>query len=213
MAQMVKSLPATQEVWAQSLGQEDPLQKEMATCSSVLAWKSHGWRSLAGYRGCRESEMTEQLTHTHTHTHTHTCCCSVSRSCLTPCEPMDCSTHLSLSFTIFQNLLKLMSIESVMLSNHLILCCPLLLPSIFPYERVFSNESALRILYPKYGSFSFSISPCNEYSGLISFRIDWFYLLAIQGNHKCFLMHHSLKASILQHSAFFMVQLSHQCSF
>ena len=96
------------------------------------------------------------------------------------------------------------------LSNHLNLCCPLaLLSSIFPSIRVFSNESALHIKWPKYWSFSFTINPSNEYSGLISFRIDWFDLLAVQGTLKSLLQHHSLKASILQHSAFFMVQLSH----
>ena len=101
-------------------------------------------------------------------------------------------------------LLKLMSIESVMPSNHLILCRPLLpLPSIFPSIRVFSNESILCIRWPKYWSFSFSISPSNEYSGLISFRIDWFDLLVVQGTLRSLLQHHSLKASILQHSAFF----------
>ena len=103
-----------------------------------------------------------------------------------------------------------MSIESVEPSNHLILCHPLLLlPSIFPSIRVFSNESALRIRWPKYWSFSFSISPSNEYSGLISFRMDWFDLLAVQGTLKSLLQHHSLKASILCCSAFFIVQLSH----
>ena len=103
-----------------------------------------------------------------------------------------------------------MSIESVMLSNHLILCYPLrLLPSVFPSIRIFSNESALCIRWPKYWSFSFSISPSNEYSGLISFRIDWFDLLSVQGTLKHLLQHHNLKASILQFSAFVMVQLSH----
>ena len=102
-----------------------------------------------------------------------------------------------------------MSIKSVMLSNHLILCRLLLLPSIFPSIRVFSNESVLHIRWPKYWSFSFSISPSNEYSGLISFRIDWFDLIAVQGTLKSLLQHHSSKASILQHSAFLMVQLSH----
>ena len=103
-----------------------------------------------------------------------------------------------------------MSIESVMPSNHLILCCPLLLPpSIFPRIRVFSNESALLIRWPNYWSFSFKISPSNEYSGLISFRIDWFDLLAVQGTLKSLLQHHNLKSSILRHSALFMVRLSH----
>ena len=103
-----------------------------------------------------------------------------------------------------------MSIESVMPSNHLILCHPLLFPpSIFPSIRVFSNESVLHIKWPKYWSFSFSISPSNEYSGLMSFRMDWLDLLAIQGTLKSLLQHHSSKASILRHSAFFRVQLSH----
>ena len=103
-----------------------------------------------------------------------------------------------------------MSIELVMLSSHLILCCPLLLlPSFFPSIRVFSNESLLRSKWPKYWSFSFNISPSNEYSGLISFRMDWLDLLTVQGTLKSLLQHHSSKASILQRSAFFIVQLSH----
>ena len=111
----------------------------------------------------------------------------------------------SLSITSSQSLPKLMSIESVMPSNHLILCRPLiLLPSIFPSFRVFSNESALHIRWPKYWSFSFSISPSNEHPGLISFRMDWFDLLAVQGTLKSLLQHHISKASILQCSAFFM---------
>ena len=115
-----------------------------------------------------------------------------------------------LSITNSQNLLKLMSIKSVMLSNHLVLCRPLLLPpSVFPSIRVFSNESVLHIRWPKYWSFSFSISPSNEYSGLTSFRMDWLDLLAVQGTLKSLLQHHSSKASILQHSAFFMAVLSH----
>ena len=115
----------------------------------------------------------------------------------------------SLFFIISGSLLKLRSIESVMPSNHLILCRPLLLPSIFPSIRVLSNESALPIRWPKYWCFSLSITPSNEYSGLISFRTDWFNLLAVQGTFKSLFQYHSSKASILQHSAFFMVQLSH----
>ena len=116
----------------------------------------------------------------------------------------------SLSVTISQSLHKLMSIESVMPSNHLIIYQPLLLlPSIFPSIKVFSNESALHIRWPKYWSFNFSISPSSEYSGLISFRIDWFDLLAVQGILKSLLQHHSSKASILQCLSCFMVQLSH----
>ena len=137
------------------------------------------------------------------------CYCSVAKLCLTLCDPMDCSMPGSSSFTIFWSLPRFMSIELVMLANHLILCHPLLLlPSIFPNIRVFSNESALRIRWPKYWSFSFSISPSNEYSGLISSSIDWFDL-AFQGTFKSLLQHSNLKASIFQCSAFFMVQLSH----
>ena len=118
--------------------------------------------------------------------------------------------QVSLSITNSRNLLKFMSIESVMPSTHLILCCPLLLlPSIFPSIRVFSNESALQITWPKYWNFSFSISPSNEYSGLISFRIDWLDLLEVQGTLKRLPQHHSSKASILRCSPFFIVQLSH----
>ena len=122
--------------------------------------------------------------------------------------PWTAACQASLSITNSRSLLKLMSIESVMPSNDFILCRPLLLlPSIFPSIRVFSNESALCIRWPKYWSFSFSISPSNEYSGLISFRIDRFDLLAVQGTLKSLLQHHSSKASILQHSAFYIVQL------
>ena len=117
--------------------------------------------------------------------------------------PWTAACQASLSITNSSSLLKLMSIESVMSSNHLILCHPLLLPPlIFPSIRVFSNESALRIRWPKYWSFSFNISPSNEYSGLISFRMDWLDL-AVQGTLKSLLQHHSSKASILWHSAFF----------
>ena len=123
---------------------------------------------------------------------------------------MDCSAPGFPVLHHLWSLLKLMSTESVIPSNHLILCHPLLfLPSIFPSIRVFSNELALRIRWPKYWSFSFSISPSNEYSVLISFSMDWLDLLAIQGTLKSVLQHHSSKGSILQHSAFFIVQLSH----
>ena len=123
--------------------------------------------------------------------------------------PWTAAHKASLSITNSQGLFKFMSIEAVMPSNHLILCCPLLLPSIFPSIRVFSNESALRISWPKYWSFSFIISASNDYSRLISFGIDWLYLLAVQGTLKSLLQHHSSKASILWHLAFFKVQLSH----
>ena len=123
--------------------------------------------------------------------------------------PLMAAHQDSLSITNSQSLLKLMSIESVMPSNHLILCHPLLSPSIFPSIRVFSNESAHRIRWPNYWSFSFSISPSNEYSGLISFRMNWLDLLVVEGILKSLLQDHSSKASILQCSVFFMVQLSH----
>ena len=134
---------------------------------------------------------------------------SVAQLCLTLCKPMDCSTP---GFPIHHQLLeltpKLMSIESVMPSNHLILCRPLP-PSVFPTIRVFSKESVLHIRWPKYWSFSFSISPSSEYLGLISFRMDWFDLVEVQGTLKSLLQHHSSKASILRLSAFFIVQLLH----
>ena len=124
--------------------------------------------------------------------------------------PWTAAHQVPLSFTISRSLLKLMSIEMVMPSTRLVLCRPLLIqPSIFPSIRVFSNESTLHIRWPKYWSFSFSINPYNEHSGLISFRMDWFDFRAIQGTLESLLQHHSLKASILQRLAFFMVHLSH----
>ena len=181
--------------------------------------------------------MTECV-HTHTHTHTHALFpyplkiiqsstmsmrssptssgttsvqfSLVARSCLTLCDPWTAACQASLSIINSQSLLKLMSIELVMPLNQLILCHPPLLPpSIFPSIRVFSNESALHIRWPKYQSFSFNISPSNEHSGLISFRMNWLDLLAAQGTLKSLLQHHSSKASLLWHSAFFIVQLSH----
>ena len=126
--------------------------------------------------------------------------------------PRTAARQTSLSITISWSMLKLMSIELVMPSNQLVLCHPLLfLPSIFPSIRVCSNESALHIGWPKYWSFSFSISASNKYSGLIPFRMDWIDLLAVQGTLKSLLQHHSSKASILWFSAFFMVQFSHPC--
>ena len=128
---------------------------------------------------------------------------SVAQSGLTLCSPPDCSTPGLPVIINSRSSLKLMSIKSVKTSNHLTLCGPLLLlPSTFPSIRVFSNESALRIRWPKYWNFSFSIGPSNEYSGLISFSMDWLDLLAVQGTLKNLFQHHSSKASILQHSAF-----------
>jgi len=133
--------------------------------------------------------------------------CSIAQCVQLFVTPWTAAHQASVFFTVSWSLLKLMSIESVMPNNHLILCRPLLLPSIFPSVRVFSNESALHIRWPKYWSFSFSISPSNEYSGLISFRIDWFDLLAVQGTLKSLLQQHSSKASVLWCSAFFMITL------
>ena len=135
---------------------------------------------------------------------------TVAQSCLTLCNPMDCSTPGRAVCHHSQSLLKLMFIESVMPSNYLILCHPLLLPPLFfPSIRVFSNDSALHIRWPKYWSFSFSSSLSNELPGLISFRMDWLELLAVQGTLKSLLQYHSSEAPILQCSAFFTVQLSH----
>ena len=134
----------------------------------------------------------------------------VTQSCLTLCDPMDFSKPGFLSINNYQSLLKLTSITSVTPSNHLILCHPLLFPpSIFPRIRVFSTKSVLHIRWPKSWSFGFNISPFSEYSGLISFRMDWLDLLALQETLKSLLQHHSSKASIIQSSAFFIVQLSH----
>ena len=135
---------------------------------------------------------------------------SVTHSCLTLRPPWTTAHQASLSFTISWSLLRLISIESVMPTNHLILYCPLLLlPSIFPSIRVFSNEPVRCIRWPKHWIFSFSINPFSEYLGLISFRMDWLDLLAVQGTLKRLLQHHSSKSSILWRSAFFIVQLSH----
>ena len=126
-------------------------------------------------------------------------------------SPWTATYQAPLYFTASRSLLKFMSIESVILSNHLIIWRPLfLLPLIFPSIRVFSSESALHVRLPKYWSFSFSISPSHEYSGLISFRIDWCVVLVVHGTLKSLLQHHNLKASVLGSSAFFVVQLSHQ---
>ena len=138
------------------------------------------------------------------------CCQSGSKSCPAICDHMDCSTPSSPVLHYLLVFVKVTAIESVMPFSHLILCCPLLLlPSIFPSIRAFSNESAFPIRWPKYWSFSFSVSPANEHSQLISFRMDWFDLLAVQGTLESLLQHHSSKASVLRCSAFFMAQLSH----
>ena len=194
----------------------------MATHSSTLAWKSP-WTEEPGrlqFMDFNESHIAEQL-HFHFQTISQSQFSSVqslssfqfssvAQSCPILCNPMNHSTPGSLSITNSRSSLILMSIESVMPSSHLILCRPrLLLPPIPPSIRVFSNESALSMKWPKYWSFSFSIIPSKEVPGLISFRMDWLDLLAVQGTLKSLLQHHSPKASILQRSAFFTVQLSH----
>ena len=172
----------------------------MATYCSILAWRipwteELGGLQLIGSQRVRHDWVTSvQFSH------------SVVSDSL---WPHGLPVQASLSITNSWSLLKLMSIKSVMPSNHLILCRSLLLPSIFPSTRVFSNESILHIRWPKYWSFSFSTSLSNEYSGLISFRMDWLDLLAVQGTLKSLLQHHSSKASVLWQSAFFIVPLSY----
>ena len=206
-----------------------PWRREWQPTPVFLPGESHGHSSLAGDSPwcCKELDMTEQLT--------IVCFLMFTAALLTIVKiwkqpdghqqissvqslsrvqlfeiPWTIACQASLSITNSWSPPKLMSIESVMPSNHLFLCPPLpLLPSIFPSIRVFSNESVLRVRWPNYWSFSFNISSSNEHSGLISFRMDWLDLLAVQGTLKCLLQHYSSKASILQCSAFFIVQLSH----
>ena len=164
----------TLKTWVWSLGQEDPLEEEVATHSSIPAGVTPWTKEGCGPRGCKESDTTEATE--------HGCTVPFSRSVVSdPATPWTAARQASLSISNSQSLLRLMSIESVMPSNHLILCCPLLLlSSIVPSIRVFSKEWVLHIRWPEYWSFSFSISPSNEYSGLISFRVEWLDL-AIQG--------------------------------
>ena len=185
---VVKNLPATaglaRETQVRSLGWEDPLEEHMATHSSILSWRIPRTEEPFG---------SVQFSHS-----------------VVSAAPWTAACQASLSITNSQSLLKLMSTEWVTPSNHLILCHSLLiLPSIFLSIRVFPNESVLCMRWPKYWSFSFSISPSNEHPGLISFRMDWLDLLAVQGTLKSLLRYHSSKASILRCSAFFIVQLSH----
>ena len=197
------------ETPVRSLSQEDPLEKEMATHSSTLAWKfpwteEHGTLQSMGSQRVRHDWATSLFTLT-----LNNKWMSLSSDQLFV-TPWTAAHQASLSIINFQGLPKLDSIELVMPCNHLILCrLLLLLPSIFPSIRVFSNESVLHIRWPKYWSFSFSISPSNEYSGLISFSIDWLDLLEVQGTLKSLLQHHSSKPSILWCLTFFIVQLSH----
>ena len=208
---MVRNLPAIQESQVWSLDQEDPLEKRMATHSSILTWripwtKRPGRSQLMGSQRVRHDWAANTF---NSNRELVVAVQSLSRVWLFV-TPWTAACQASLSFTISWSLLRLTSIELVMPSKDLVLCCPLLLlPSIFPSIRVFSNELALCVRWPKSWSFSFSISPSNEYSGLISFRIDWFYLLVVQRTLKSLLQHHSSKVSIFWHTAFFRVQLSH----
>ena len=233
-----------QETWVWSLGWEDPLEKKMATHSSILAWRiprteepgrlwsmrsqrvRHNWASrmpcsllkfqpsITPQSYCFHKLISSQLQSLHYLQSKvlyllFSSVQSLSRVWLFA-TPWTAAHQASLSITSSRTPPKPMSIESVMPFNHLILCHPFLfLPSVFPSIRVFSNESVLPIRWPKYWSFSFSISPSNEHPGLISFRMDWLDLLAVQGTPKSLLQHHSSEASVLWSSAFFMVQLSH----
>ena len=195
-------------MWVQSLGREDPWERAWQPTPEFLPGESQHCSAAVTFfvtRGRQGSKAVHVLS---------SCAFSAqfSPSVVSDCDPMDCSVarQSSLSITNSRSLLKIMSIVSVMPFSHLILCHPLLLlPPIPPSIRVFSNESALHIRWPKYWSFSFSISPSNEQPGQISFRMDWLDLLAVQGTLKSLLQHHCSKASILRHSAFFIVQLSH----
>ena len=205
---LVKNLPAMQETQVWFLGQEDPLEKEMAIHSSILAWKIP-WTEESGGLQFLGLQRVRHNWATNTRLDSVQFSSVQSLSCVqlfaTPWTP---ACQASLSITNSWSLPKLMPIESVMLFNHLILCHPLLLlPSIFPSMRVFSNESALGMRWPKYWTFSFSISPSKEHPGLIAFRMDWLDLLAVQGTLKSLFQHHSSKPSILRHSVFFIVQL------
>ena len=208
VAQRLKQLHAMRETWFDPWVMKIHWRRKWQPTPVFLPGESHGQRSLVGYSpwSRKESDTTERL-------HFHFCYIVLGKktfsptlkSCLTLGDPM-----ASLTITNSRSLLKLISIDLVVTSNHLILCHPLLLmPSNFPSIRVFSSESALRIRWPKYWSFSFNISPSSEHPGLISFRMDWLDLLAVQGTLKSLLQHHSSKASILWCSAFFIVQLSH----
>ena len=198
---MVKHLPKCRKpgfsLWVGKI----PWRRKWQPTPVFLPGKSHGRKSLVSYspRGRKKLDTTEKLSF-------FLFISSVQLLSLVRlfATPWTAECQASLSLTNSQSLLKLTSIRLVMPSNHLILCCPLLLASIFPSIRVFSNESVLCIRWPKYWSFSFNISPSNEYSGLISFRIDWLDLLAVQGTLKSPLQHHSSKASTFWCSAFFL---------
>ena len=188
-----------------------PWKRTWKPTPAILPGESHGQRSLVGYSpyGCTGLNMTKVTLHAHIHIVFFNSVQSLSYVWLFV-NPRTIAHQASLSINNSRSLLKLMSIKSVIPSNHLILCHPLLLlPSIFPSITVFSNEPGLCIRWSKYWSFSFSINTSSEYSGLISLRMDWYDLLAIQGILKSPLQHHSSKASILLCSAFFIIQLTH----
>ena len=196
------------ETWVRSLGQEDPLEKEMAIHSSTLAWKIP-WTEEAGrLQSIGSQRVGNDWVAKLTFIGSMSSVQSLSQVRLFA-TPWTAAHQVSLSITNSQRLFKLMLIKLMMLPNNFVFCLHLcLLPLIFPSIGVFYNESVLPINWPKYRRFSFSIGPSNEYSGLISFSMDWLDLLAVQGTLKSLVQHHSLKASILLHSAFFIVQLS-----
>ena len=171
---------------------KNPVPKPVPSLSKASAWKANRMEHKSGSLSSSQFSSFQSLSRVRLYA-----------------TPGTTAHQVSLSITNSWNLLRLMSIESVMPSNQLILCLPLLLPSIFPSISVFPNESALRMRWPKYWSFSLNISPSNEHPVLISFRMDWLNFLAVQGTLKTLLQHHSSKASILRCSAFFIVQLSH----
>ena len=202
VVQLVKNLPAMWKTWVWSQGWEDPLDEGKATHWSILAWRIP-WtvQSVGSQRVGHDWATFTSVQFISVQLFSHVRLFAI---------PWTEAHQASLSITNSRSLLKLMSIELVMPSYHLFLCCPLLLlPSTFPSIRVYSNESVLHIRWPKYWNFSSIISPSSEYSGLISLRMDWLDLFVVQGTLKGLLKHHSSKASILQRSDFFIVQLSH----
>ena len=231
VAQRLKRLPPMWETWVRSLGQEDPLEKEMVTHSSILAWRipwteKPGKLQSTGSQGVRHNWETSLSLSLYWVPHSVLGVGGWFSSVQSLCSvwlfetPWTAACQASLSITNPPSLVKFMSIESVMPSSHLILCHPFLLqPSILPSIKFFCFCVCVFVFFfhwagssfgwPKYWNFSFSISPSNECSGLISFRIDWLDLLAVQRTLKILLQHHSFKVSILQHSPFFIVQLSH----
>ena len=198
------------ETWVQSLGREDHLEKEMAIHASILAWRIPWTEKPSRLQSTGSQRVGHDWVTSPSYLYPNIRFWHQKEENLISVFLNDAAGQASLSITISWSSLRLTSIKSVMPSSHLILGLPLvLLPPISPSIRVFSNESLLRMRWPKYWSFSFSIIPSKEIPGLISFRMDWLDLLAVQGTLKSLLQHHSSKASILRCSAFFTVQLSH----